>query len=509
MASSGTQTPTFLDFKTTKPAPTLNAIQNSKHLDTSLPILLLTNLRTSYRYQHSHGGAPQSLKMFLTMSWFWRGFQSAIFYYLSCAPCSKLAYQRRRRKENKRAKAEKALSEAENGSYVHPQPFEVNPYWQEEIELGPGPPVRKAVRDGKGKPEKRGKSRKSGTTTPLQIGGPRSTPGTGASSADTVIGSEAAELERSSDEAWNKKRYQREDEILWGLENQDTNSTGMAPVSRSASGSRYQYYARNPAINDLHPPVVSTHPTNRTETRWMLQPPPKARIMDGKERADIANRSRSGSGGSYGSRSSRGKASEISLGRQVGERMMETKLKRGEHPPSTGVSRGPSARSNVSARSTAARGQPHDRDLNHLSPPSRSESPQLKLPQPPTLSITTEPSLLSPPHSRPPLSTIPSSSLPQKQKDRPPHLRPQLLSTNSVSSLHMLQELVVPATKLNRNSSPLPEGAGNVKLPPVSHQEDVDLRLPEVESWFPENGLNFPGGKGERTGHAHRWSMDI
>lgn len=51
------------------------------------------------------------------MSWFWRGFQSAIFYYVSCAPCSKLAYQRRRRRDNKRAKAQHAASEAEQGLY--------------------------------------------------------------------------------------------------------------------------------------------------------------------------------------------------------------------------------------------------------------------------------------------------------------------------------------------------------------------------------------------------------
>ena len=441
------------------------------------------------------------------MSWFWRGFQSAIFYYVSCAPCSKLAYQRRRRKENKRAKAERELSEAENGSYVHPQPFEVNPYWQEEIELGPGPPERKAVRAGKGKPEKRVKSRKSVNATPLRIDAARSTPGTGVSSADTVVGSDVPDLQRNSDEDWNKKRYQREDEILWGLENQDTDSTGTAPLSRPASGSRYQYFARNPAINDLHPPVVSTHPTNRTETRWMLQPPPRAKIMDGKQRADTANRSRSGSGVSYGSRSSRGKPSEISLGRQVGERMMETRLKRGEHPPSPGVSRGHSARSNVSARSGAATGQPHDRDTAHLSPQSLSESLQRK--QQPPRPNSTEPFFNSPPSPRPTMSTIPSSSLPQKQKDRPPHLRPLLLSTNSVSSLHMLQELVVPSVKLNRNSSPLPEGAVNVKLPPISHQEDVDLRLPEVESWFPQNGWDFTEGKRGSRAQSHRWSMDI
>ena len=434
--------------------------------------------------------------MFLTGSWFWRGFQSAIFYYISCAPCTKLNYRRKRRKQLKR---EKALREAEEGFQHHPSPFSTNPYWKEEISLGPGPPQRKANRDGKGKP-KDGRG--------LRTGGMGSSTETATSNADTMVGEGSRENIRDSGEGWNKKRYQRADEILWGKEEDESKLMGMSPVSRTASGNAGYYQARNPAVNDLHPPVVSTQPTHRNETQWMLQPPPRAKIMEGKERVNTPNRSRSGSGASKDSKTS-GKKSE-SLGRQVGERLMELKLKRGENhanaSSSVAMSRVSSARSTASSIKTLP-GQPHDRDTT-LSPPQPSfESMDLK---PPSISVPSELPLLPPPDARPPLSTIPSASLPQRPKDRPSHLRPLLISTSSTSSLHVLQELVAPATQLNTNkaaSVPIPDAAISVKLPPVSHQEDADLRLPEVESWFPESGWSFPSNSAPEP--RQRWSMDV
>lgn len=441
------------------------------------------------------------LGMFLTGSWFWRGFQSAIFYYISCAPCTKLAYRRKRRKQLKRERAEKALHDAEEGIHQHPSPFSTNPYWKEEISLGPGPPQRKAVRDGKGKPkDSRG----------LRTGGVGSSTETGTSSADTIVGEEGGEKIVDSGEVWNKRRYQREDEILWGKEEEEGKPTGMSPASRSASGNASYYQARNPAVNDLHPPVVSTQPTHRSETQWMLQPPPRAKIMEGKEKADSPNRSRSGSGASKDSKAS-GKKPE-SLGRQVGDRLMESKFRRGEHlsaaPSSVPVSRVSSARSTASS-TNIAQGQPHDRDPQ-VSLPQRSFESTNHKPLPPPLSIPSEPSILPPTAARPPLSTIPSASLPQKTKDRPPHLRPLLISANSASSLHVLQELVAPATQFNTikaASTPIPDAAVRVKLPPVSHQEDADLRLPEVDSWFPESGWSFPSKSAPEP--KKRWSMDI
>ena len=439
--------------------------------------------------------------MFLTSSWFWRGFQSAIFYYISCAPCTKLNYRRKRRKQLKRSKSEKSLQEAEEGRQQHPSPFSTNPYWNEEISLGPGPPQRKANRDGKGKPkDSRG----------LRTGGVGSSTGTGTSSADTVVGEEGGERLRDSGDGWNKRRYQREDEILWGKEDEGK-PTGMSSLSRSASGNASYYQARNPAVNDLHPPVVSTQPTHRNETLWMLQPPPRAKMMEGKEKASSPNRSRSGSGASKDSKAS-GKKPE-SLGRQVGERLMESKFKRGDHlptaPSSVPMSRVSSARSTASSLNIA-QGQPYERDPQASLSQSSFEVMIHKPPPPPPIIIPSEPPLLPPSAARPPLPTIPSASLPQKPKDRTPHLRPLPISTNSASSLHVLQELVSPATQLNTikaASAPIPDAAISVKLPPVSHQEHVDLRLPEVESWFPESGWCFPSKAAPEP--RQRWSMEI
>ena len=452
------------------------------------------------------------------MSWFWRGFQSAIFYYVSCAPCSKLSYRRKRRKEYKREKAEKAMNEMEAGLYQHPSPFSTNPYWGEEIAVGPGPPVRKAQRDGRGKPET-GK-RKKEKDRKIPTGGIESSTGTGTSSGDTVLEGEGAESSRDSREGWNKRRYQREDEILWGEELESTSSTDMPPMSRSASGSTYQYYAKNPAINDLHPPVVSTQPRTRTETLWMLQPPPKAKVMEGKERASLENtptRSRSTSAGSNWSRGTMKKASDISLGRQIGERFVESKLKLGtlqlDGESAAAMSRGPSARSNRSARSTSS---PYDRDIDT---PTRTHSSSLrrKQPPPPPITISSEPPLPSPPPPRPPLSTIPSETLPQRQKDRPLSVRPLSHTATSVSSLHILQELTVPSPQLNTIKSPdssIPNEAAGVKLPPTTHQEDVALQLPgtETENRYLDSGWNLPpltAKENNTASSGHRWSMSI
>ncbi|KAL8718757.1 MAG: hypothetical protein Q9225_004154 [Loekoesia sp. 1 TL-2023] len=219
------------------------------------------------------------------MSWLWRGFQSAVFYYVSCAPCTQLAYRRRRRKGAARLKLEK---EMEEGLYPHPSPFSTNIYWRKEMALGPGPPRKKKDRDKERQQKSRGRGPNEECQRDLVTG---SSVGTGTSSADTVVASSSVqgvvepEQERRSGDDWNRRRYQREDEFLWGIDNV------------SEVGDNY-CTARNPAVNDLHPPVVSTQPTHRSETRWMLQPPPSAKVMEGKERA---NRSRSGSGGSNGS----------------------------------------------------------------------------------------------------------------------------------------------------------------------------------------------------------------
>lgn len=418
------------------------------------------------------------------MSWFWRGFQSAIFYYISCAPCAKIAYQRRRRKGARRATTEKEATELEQGIYRHPSPFSTNIYWREEMVLGPGPPQKKGNRDrDKGKAE---------SSRRLRSGGEGSSALTGTSSADTIVEDENRDPEpardRRSGEGWNRRRYQREDEILWGVDRD-----GMSKIiSRSGSGSGSYYVARNPAVNDLHPPVVSTHPTHPSETKWMLQPPPSVRIMEGKERTP---RSRSGSGVSSKSDSSR-KRDDMSLGRKVGERLMEEKVKRGEHPPESGSASTLMLRlpSRESVRSdTPMQGQRHDRDQ-------------------PSSIMTSSPVVQDAHHPRPQLSPIISSTTLTVP-------RPALLPRNSSSSLPVLDSTATPSPSPRKPSPSTSQLFTSPALGPPN--DEVGMR--GVGQWWPaewglSKGEEDPEGHGdgmqERTGtesrgRRGRWSMDF
>lgn len=324
----------------------------------------------------------------------------------------------------------------EQGLYQHPSPFSTNIYWMEEMALGPGPPQKKGTRDrDKGKAE---------SSRALVSGGAasRSTMGT---SSDTVVVDEIGERgeqERRSGDGWNKRRYQREDEILWGI----GGGHGLARSRSSTTGSGGNYYvARNPAVNDLHPPVVSTQPTHRSETKWMLQPPPSAKIMEGKVKA---KRSRSGSGVSSQSDSSR-RRDDMNLGRIVGERLLDVKAKLGRLPSLTSDSAAASASASMlrlpsreSAKSEPPpHSQRHDRDAL-LSPSSVSR---------PTTSNPSRP-------SRPPLSTVPSASSAWPALPRPAFLS----SPPSLTSLYALQSFTFPAPA----SRDTPSSPASMKSPP-------------------------------------------
>jgi len=450
----------------------------------------------------------------LTSNWFWRGTQSAIFYYISCAPCSKIAYQRKRRNECRRAEAEKA---AEGEGYQQPLPSSTNPFWDEEITLGPGPPPKRSNKE-----RDKGRLKERDLESGVLDEGERTGAGTG-TGGEIMGGGPSISLEGDRNEVTGGiRRYQREDEVLWGREDESKASLEFTPASGSTSSRGTYYYARNPAVNDLHPPVVSTQPTSRAETLWMLQPPPKAKIMAGKE-----HRSRSSSGTSNVSRASSRRTAETSLGRQVGERLMAPKMEAGGQtqlalPSSVPMSKGPSNRSDAASSSSASRcttiaqGQRHNRNTALIVAPSSSDpDPQLRQTPAPPPSASANAEDPNPPHhhlTRPPLSTIPSASLPQRQqKDTPPHLRP-VVSTHSVSSLRILQELIPPAHLLNGKVQPV-DGAVGVKLPPTNAQEDSELGSPsETDGCFPDGGWDFPRPGRKRTLDARarkRWSMEL
>lgn len=272
--------------------------------------------------------------------------QSVAFYVLSCATCSKIYHRRKAKQIAKRERAQKhALETEQPGLYHHPSPFNTNPYWDEEIMLGPGPP-KKGDRGGSKNTSSRALNTAGQASSVTSSGGVSTDP---ASSA-TMVSTD----QRISGEGWNRKRYQREDEELWGHEAPRASQrfrdaiakfpdaiakaeSSMGSTLRAIEGrlsksgpsnkeeERSPYLvSRNPPVNDLHPPVVSTQPTSKAATRWMLQPPPSAKIMEGKERA---NRSRSASRGS-----SKLGVEGTNLSRQVTGRVVEQKFRRGETP---------------------------------------------------------------------------------------------------------------------------------------------------------------------------------
>lgn len=299
--------------------------------------------------------------------------QSVIYYIAACSACHKYTYRRRRKREAAQAKADNAQIETEEpGLYKHPSPFSTNIYWREELALGPGPPQRKS-----GKKDEKGSSSRQLLTAGAGSSLGSSAGGTPGDSTEVAI-----PHHRLSGEGWNRRRYQREDEALWGHD--DDHSLNRPSTTRSERrGSNVgssvgvvgvgpprkenYYVARNPPVNELHPPVVSTQPANRSETRWMLQPPPSAKIMNGKERATGSNRSRSDSGNSHGKRAE-ADGEHNGLGRQLGERLMEEKVRKGGQRGEGAASlqrRTSSKRKKAPRTSTAslsADGQPHDRE---------------------------------------------------------------------------------------------------------------------------------------------------
>lgn len=222
--------------------------------------------------------------------WLYRGAQSAVFYYATCTPCASSIDRRKRKKDAARSKRDQEKSSAlvtdQPRPFPQPTPFSTNKGWNEEISIGPGPPTK---RGGPRYNANRVSSFNTDSVSASSLG-----------SVGCLDGAPAQKKDRSSlkhplGERWNWMRYQREDEPLWG-ENVEVkgSSVGISGRARADPGSSSKYYiARVPPVNDLHPPIVSG-PKSRAETRWMLQPPPSAKVMAGKERFSSTHSSRGG-----------------------------------------------------------------------------------------------------------------------------------------------------------------------------------------------------------------------
>ncbi|USP76114.1 hypothetical protein yc1106_03388 [Curvularia clavata] len=455
------------------------------------------------------------------MAWFMRGVQSAVFHYASCAPCTGYSDSRKRRKAAKEARKLREKLELEQpGAYHHPEPTGTNAYWSEEIAMGPGPPPRRARRTN---------TPHGGSSRGLPTRGTQSsTLSKGGSSIDIAHGTEnrlSDDTLDDDDETWNHKRYQREDEDLWGYDDHST-ALEQTITGSSVGGGGYQmrrpnvsragsyYVARAPPVNELHPPVVSLPSPDPAENRWMLQPPPKASVMAGKERA--TNRSRSGSGASS--------RVELSLGRQVSTRHLMHKLERGETPDrlttspngsysnlSHGRCRTPQARP-PSATSISPNRKRRDTAMARDHGITRTDTTSTQQSADPVdntaRGITPIPDLkaVRARQSRPALSTVFSSNSgredstaeipgnhddentsPMPAKPKPayhgstatptretgtsPTKRRVPLGTSDVSSLNCLQDLVSPQALLNSRFVSAPLVEAKIRLPPS--EEDM------------------------------------
>ncbi|KAK4128169.1 hypothetical protein N657DRAFT_562345 [Parathielavia appendiculata] len=301
--------------------------------------------------------------------------QSALFYFLACTPCNQLQHQHRTRQQAKREREIKERIVMEQPHlYRHPDPYHTNPYWDEEIRMGPSLPKKRrgsegisktlsqrrltaASRDGRpsigtGSSVVVSMSEMGSIASPRSSTNPFNVPGI--ASDPTVVHEEdptsptlSKTVSISTSADWNVKRYQREDEELWGEESTWSGHKLMDVIKQAGSTAgrymesklglekqvtdedRYNFYftPRNPPVNDYHPPVVSSKPAHKDALRWMLQPPPPAKVMEGKVPV-----TRSSSMASAASRKTFSSRDASSLGRLVGERAVEARIRRGQTP---------------------------------------------------------------------------------------------------------------------------------------------------------------------------------
>ena len=255
-----------------------------------------------------------------------RGIQSAIFYYLSCAPCAEARYRKKRKQEAIRGRADREALEAELGPnvYRHPSPSSTNPYWQAEIAAGPALVSRggkKKNASNNATSESRAGMKSSMTQRSNESGVP--------SSVDLSSG--GASRDGRVDSKYHFQQFQREDEPwqssvsverLASRSALDGSLTGNGITRPQRVKLRGFEPGKNPQINELHPATV-TKINSREEAKWLMAPPPTADFMSGKERG---SRSCSDSGGS----SRLSARSGIPLSREVSRRIMEQKMRNGD-----------------------------------------------------------------------------------------------------------------------------------------------------------------------------------
>lgn len=229
------------------------------------------------------------------------------------------------------------FEEHQPGLYRHPSPFTTNPYWQQEIDMGPRLPKKTASKNSsqRGLTSSGKDSEAPSVSECTNVGDSRINFG----DSTTVI----PEDDALSDD-WNRRHgYQREDEELWGQWSgqkfMDALSKARVSAGRlmdSRKGpekevtqqERQDFYfsPKNPPVNDYHPPVVSSKAPGRAAHQWMLQPPPPAKVMEGKVPVSRGFSSASRSSGRAGP------GEDIQLGRLVQEKLVQERLRKKSDP---------------------------------------------------------------------------------------------------------------------------------------------------------------------------------
>jgi hypothetical protein len=271
-------------------------------------------------------------------------FQSAVFYFLACTPCAKVRHRQKAKSRAKKEREEKAKLETEQpGLYRHPSPFNTNPYWQEEINMGPSLPKKSMSKNS----SQRGLTSSGGESMARSMSEHTNISGSRMNFNDSLA---AMPQDDSLSVDWNRRQgYQREDEELWGQWSASGSGSGHKLMdafskARDSAGrliestlgiekevteqERREFYStpKNPPVNDYHPPVVSSKPLHKDARKWMLQPPPPAKVMEGKIPVSRAISSGSKSSG----RTLIGE--EGKLGRSMQQKMVKERMRKESNP---------------------------------------------------------------------------------------------------------------------------------------------------------------------------------
>jgi hypothetical protein len=449
--------------------------------------------------------------------WLVRGVQSAIFYYVACTPCTDVKYRRKRKKEAVQALAAREALENEQPHIIsQPLPFSTNIHWGEEVAKGPGPPTKRG--HGPREPV----ASRTGSRKGMGSSGKESA--TGATSAEVVISGNGHALPLSSNTMElagigriDSSRHQREDEELWGelynvnrperhrrtSHRREGSSVGLPGRGRADTGGSNKYYITpTPIVTDLYPANTGRQPLRRYETKWMLQPPPRAKVMEGKEPVSSRNRSR-------GSTLRQDEGEEKAVDRTTG--------RTGDDSPTADSPVRTSDEQDFALGSV--HGQQHDKDRPRkrkpydLAIPSKNSSPQ-DLDS--TLDSTSFP-------RRPPLATTKSTS----------DMIPQLRSFDQLEAAFATSPLSSDSTLTSRTPSPLSSkipfdhdhpdtnfpNSGSGKLDDVYYWGGNEFKLSgKVRKNSNENGKLAEApfgiqseGNGTMSTEARfwRWSMDF